>query len=75
MAGLFANPFSNSEKRRFQIYIYSKPEMNFVGYDASLQGKRLFNRKSPYTITSSDIERFVGQHHFWVGGANQNPLF
>ena len=63
MAGLFANPFSNSEKRRFQIYIYSKPEMNFVGYDASLQGG-LFNRKSPYTITSSDIERFVGQHHF-----------
>lgn len=63
MAGLFANPFSNSEKRRFQIYIYSKPQATLVDYDASLQGG-LFNRKSPYTIASSDIERFVGQHHF-----------
>lgn len=63
MAGLFANPFSNSEKRRFQIYIYSKPQATFVGYDASLQGG-LLNRKSPYTIGSSDVERVVGLHTF-----------
>lgn len=37
--------------------------MNLVGYDATLQGG-LLNRKSPYTIASSNIERFVGQHNF-----------
>jgi len=63
MAGLFANPFSNTDKRKFQIYMYAKPQLDFVGYDATLQGG-LFNQKSPYTIASSDIERFVGQHHF-----------
>lgn len=63
MAGRFANPFSNASKRGFQIYIYSKPQVNFVGYDATLQGG-LFNRKSPYTIASSAVERLVGQHHF-----------
>ncbi|CAM4056013.1 lipid A deacylase LpxR family protein [Flavobacterium antarcticum] len=63
MAGLFNNPFSNKQNRKFQIYIYSKPQATFVGYDASLQGG-LFNRKSPYTIASSNVERVVGQNHF-----------
>lgn len=63
MAGLFNNPFSNSEKRIFQIYIYSKPQVNFIGYDATLQGG-LLNRKSPHTISTSNLERVVGQHHF-----------
>ena len=63
MAALFNNPFSNNQNRKFQIYIYSKPQVNLIGYDATLQGG-LFNRKSPYTIASSDIERFVGQHNF-----------
>lgn len=63
MAGLFNNPFSNTKNRRFQVYIYSKSQATFVGYDASLQGG-LFNRESPYTIVSSDVERVVGQHHF-----------
>lgn len=63
MAGLFNNPFLNHKNRKFQIYIYSKPKMNLVGYDATLEGG-LLNRKSPYTIASSNIERFVGQHNF-----------
>ena len=63
MAGLFNNPFSNSEKRRFQIYIYSKPQVNFIGYDATLQGG-LLNRKSPHIISTSNVERVVGQHNF-----------
>lgn len=65
MAGLFDNPFSNSQKHAFQIYIFSKPQVNFVGYDATLQGG-LFNKKSPYTISSSNIERVVGQHNFGI---------
>ena len=63
MAGLFNNPFSDNQNRRFQVYIYSKPQLNLIGYDATLQGG-LFNRKSSYTIASSDVERFVGQHSF-----------
>ena len=63
MAGLFNNPFSDNQNRKFQIYIYSKPQLNLIGYDATLQGG-IFNRKSPYTIPSSEVERFVGQHNF-----------
>ena len=57
------NQFSNNQNRRFQVYIYSKPQLNLIGYDATLQGG-IFNRKSPYTIPSSEVERFVGQHNF-----------
>lgn len=63
MLGLFNNPFTTTKKRGFQVYVYSQPTVTFVGYDATLQGG-LFNRKSPYTIASSDMERFVGQHNF-----------
>lgn len=63
IAGLFNNPFSDKQNRKFQVYIYSKPQLNLIGYDATLQGG-LLNRKSPYTIASSDVERFVGQHSF-----------
>lgn len=65
MAGILNNPFLNERKRKFQLYIFSKPQVNFIGYDATLQGG-LLNRKSPYTISSSNIERFVGQHNFGV---------
>ena len=63
MAGVFNTPFSNQRNHKFQIYIFSKPQVNFVGYDATLQGG-LFNRKSPYTIKTSNVERIVGQHNF-----------
>jgi lipid A 3-O-deacylase len=43
--------------------MYAKPQLDFVGYDATLQGG-LCNQKSPYTIASSNIERSVAQHHF-----------
>lgn len=63
MAGIFNNPFSGTQKRKFQIYVYSQPNASFIAYDATLQGG-LFNPKSPYTVPSSDIERVVGQHNF-----------
>lgn len=63
MAGLFNTPFSNDRNRKFQIYIFSKPQVNFVGYDATLQGG-FFNCESPYTIATSDVKRVVGLHHF-----------
>lgn len=63
MAGIFNSPFSNEKNHKFQLYIFSKPQINFIGYDATLQGG-LFNRKSPYTIATSNVERIVGQHNF-----------
>lgn len=39
-----------------QIYFYARPEIHFIGYDATLQGG-LFNRSSPYTIPGSSIKR------------------
>lgn len=64
--GLINSPFtSTSDKNKFQIYLYSQPLANFIGYDASLQGG-LFNQSSPYTIPDSDIERITLQNNFGI---------
>ena len=62
MAGRFNKRFSSvaDHKRKAEYYLYGQSRLNFVGYDASLQGG-LFNRKSPYTITGSDVSRFTYQ--------------
>ena len=64
MSGLLDNPFKNflTSKNNFRIYVYAEPLMNVVGYDASLQGG-LFNRTSPYIISSRDIARLVFQYN------------
>jgi len=64
--GLINNPFAaTSNKNKFQLYLYSQPLANFIGYDASLQGG-LFNKTSPYTIPDSDIERITLQNNFGI---------
>jgi lipid A 3-O-deacylase len=64
--GLINSPFTaTSDKNNFQIYLYSQPLANFIGYDASLQGG-LFNRSSPYVIPNSDIERITLQNNFGI---------
>ncbi|NIJ55829.1 lipid A deacylase LpxR family protein [Dyadobacter arcticus] len=58
--------FSRSEKpfsRNFQIYIYNQPLVSLVGYDAALSGG-LFSRNSPYTLSSSQINRVTFQDNF-----------
>lgn len=60
--GLINAPYA-SQKKRFSLYAYSQPIVTVVGYDATLQGG-LFNRKSPYTINDSAIERFTAQHNY-----------
>jgi hypothetical protein len=57
--GIVNSPFTNSEKG-FAVYFYAQPTVSVIGYDATLQGG-VFNNKSPYTIDSSDIERFTAQ--------------
>lgn len=62
--GKFENIFtSETTKPKFQIYAYAQPVFSVVGYDATLQGG-LFNRKSPYTISNKNLERFTAQFNF-----------
>jgi len=63
MFGYFDSPFSakTATKNNFRIYLYETPLVNFIGYDATLQGG-LFNRSSPYTLTANDITRITFQN-------------
>lgn len=64
--GLINSPFTSvKNKNKFQLYIYTQPILNAIGYDATLQGG-LFNRESAYTISSSDIERFTLQNNYGI---------
>ena len=46
--------------RKAEYYFYSQSRINFIGYDASMQGG-LFNRKSPYVISGGDVSRVTFQ--------------
>ncbi len=62
--GIINTPFLPSEKRNgFRVYAYAGTVGNVIGYDATLQGG-LFNRKSVYTISSNDIERFTATFNY-----------
>jgi lipid A 3-O-deacylase len=56
VGNMFNATQANPRGRTF--YAYAKPQLQFVGYDATLQGG-LFNRSSPYTIASRDVARAV----------------
>jgi len=58
MLGRVGTPFAAAPTGRRTFYLYAKPQLNVVGYDATLQGG-LFNRSSPYTIGAGDVARFV----------------
>ena len=61
MVGRVGTPFSIIPPRQRLFYAYAKPQLNLVGYDATLQGG-LFNRSSPYTIATKDLSRAVYRH-------------
>lgn len=64
--GIVNSPFTSVEnKKGFQLYLYTQPLVNLIGYDATLQGG-LFNRESVYIISGSDIERFTLQNNFGI---------
>lgn len=66
--GRFHSPFSISKDKNlsdFQIYAYSQPLVNFIGYDASLQGG-IFNRNSPYILKPNEINRITFQNSFGI---------
>ena len=62
MFGHFDNPFihfnDGTSSKKIQIQFYTKPTLNAVVYDATLQGG-IFNHKSPYTISTKDITRIT----------------
>ncbi len=62
MAGRFNKRFTavDNKKRKVEYYFYSQSRVNFIGYDASMQGG-LFNRKSPYVIAAKDVNRITFQ--------------
>lgn len=67
MAGYFDSPFKTGigQKNNLRIYAYDHPEVDAVGYDATLEGG-VFNKTSPYTIAEKDITRVVVQNRFGV---------
>jgi len=61
MFGHFDNPYQPALRSpRWQYYLYGKPVVNLVGYDAMMQGG-IFNRQNPYTIPAGDITRLTFQ--------------
>jgi lipid A 3-O-deacylase len=65
MFGYFDSPFgvSLATKSNFRIYAYEHPEVDVVGYDATLQGG-VFDHSSPYTISPKDLTRITFQNRF-----------
>lgn len=64
--GIINSPFSQQKtKKNFALYAYAQPLLTLVGYDATLQGG-LLNRKSPYTIANSSIERFTASANYGI---------
>jgi lipid A 3-O-deacylase len=63
MVGNFHSPFDDVHHatRKIQWFLYAQPVINFVGYDATLQGG-LFDYASLYTISAADIERLTLQY-------------
>jgi hypothetical protein len=57
LVGRVGDPYRERQPGR-ALYAYVKPQVNLVGYDATLQGG-LFNRSSPYTIATGDLSRVV----------------
>ena len=68
MFGNFEMPFKSTPVRRhgLRLYMYDHPQLNIIGYDATLQGG-LFNTTSPYLITNDNMQRITFQNRFGFG--------
>ena len=73
--GIINSPFSSiKSKKRFAIYGFAQSMVNVIGYDATLQGG-MFNKKSPYTISNSEMERLTAQANFGMIVQTQTMYF
>ncbi len=65
LAGRVGSPFGRIPASAAAAYVYLKPQVSLVGYDATLQGG-LINRGSPYTIAAGDLRRLVFRQYAGV---------
>lgn len=65
MAGFSNNPFGTNASHKWNVYIYDHPQVQAIGYDATLQGG-VFNRGNPYTIAASDVSRITFENCYGV---------
>ncbi len=64
MFGIVNSPLSSSPKKsKIQIYLYAQPCVSAIAFDVTLQGG-VFNKSSPYTIDSENVERFASQLNY-----------
>lgn len=50
-------------QRKWNLYAYGHPQVQLVGYDATLQGG-IFNRSSDYTLRNSQLNRLVARYQY-----------
>ena len=62
MVGNFNDPYHNMpvNKKKLQYYLFGQGRLSLIGYDATMQGG-VFNKRSPYTISSGNISRVTFQ--------------
>lgn len=66
MLGYFNSPYEkNAHRKKFTVYLYTHPQANLTGYDATLQGG-VFNHNSPYTIPADQIKRIVFENRYGI---------
>lgn len=65
LAGRVGSPFGAVQSQSRGFFVYLKPQLNAVAYDATLQGG-LINRSSPYTIAARDLSRLVYRQQLGV---------
>lgn len=65
MTGKFIDPYESKVKltKKINWYFYARCQTALIIYDATLQGG-LFDKKSPYTIPSAEINRFTLQSDY-----------
>jgi len=64
MFGKMNDPFqfyNDTRKKKWELYLFGHSSAGLIGYDATLQAG-IFDRKSPYTIPISRINRFTLQN-------------
>ena len=64
-----------SYKKAWQVYFSYKPSLNYVVYDATLQGGLILNQSSPYNLSSSEIQNVVLKQDFGFNATYKKLLF
>lgn len=63
--GIFNSQYQETDgNTNFSVRLYSHPQINAVGYDATLQGGVLGD--SPHTFTDNEIERIIYSNRFGI---------